>query len=451
MSSWRELSLEEFAHVNPRESLSKGFTAKKFPMDVLGEFKRSLGSFEIEEYKGGAKFKNGDTLLARITPCLQNGKTAFVDVLEENEIAFGSTEYIVLREKDGVSNKLFLYYLSISPNLRRVAIKSMTGSSGRQRVQTDVLKNHIFNLPPLPEQKAITHILGKLDDKIELNRQMNKTLEDMAQALFKSWFVDFDPVLDNALAAGNEIPETLQVKAERRKQVPDTKKLITRNPKLAALFPASFTFNETLDKWIPEGWEVKRLEVIGVSIRDNINQDEINDSDIYVGLEHIGRKQIFLTDNGLGIDVSSNKSLFIKGDVLFGKLRPYFHKVCISPSDGICSTDIIVFRAKEEYLSSFFTMLLFQEKLVKYSNIRSTGTRMPRANQKDILDYETVIAPTEILKEYDSQAGKLFRKGLQSVQQTETLTKLRDTLLPHLISGKVRVPEKLLTLIKMTK
>jgi len=103
-------------------------------------------------YSGGTKFRNGDTIMARITPCLENGKTAKVGILEEGEVAFGSTEYIVFRAKEGVDED-FLYYLICSPLVRDPAIKSMVGSSGRQRVQTDVVQNLEIMLPPYEEQK----------------------------------------------------------------------------------------------------------------------------------------------------------------------------------------------------------------------------------------------------------------------------------------------------------
>ena len=189
MSEWKEISLEKVAEVNPTERLPKGTLAKKIAMEILQPFTKKIVSYTIEEYSGGTKFRNGDTIVARITPSLENGKTAFVDILDEDEIAFGSTEFIVLREKAGESDKQFLYYLSISPDFRDVAILSMTGSSGRQRVQTDVVKQHLFLLPPLPEQRAIASVLSSLDDKIDLLHRQNKTLEDMAGTLFRQWFV----------------------------------------------------------------------------------------------------------------------------------------------------------------------------------------------------------------------------------------------------------------------
>ena len=130
--------------------------------------------------------------MARITPCLENGKTAYVSILDEDEVGFGSTEYIVFRNIEGVTDSKYIYYFVTNPWFRNIAIKSMVGSSGRQRVQLAVLENLVVNLPPLAEQKRIADILGALDDKIELNRRINDNLEEQAKALFKSWFVDFD-------------------------------------------------------------------------------------------------------------------------------------------------------------------------------------------------------------------------------------------------------------------
>ena len=162
-------------------------------MDILQPYCRSIPYYSLEPYTGGTKFKNGDTIMARITPCLENGKTAMVNILEENEIGFGSTEYIVFRAKNNITDPYFIYYLVTSDNIRNPAIKSMVGSSGRHKVQTDVVANLSIKLPPLPTQQKIARILSSLDDKIELNNKINTNLEQQAHVLFKNWFVDFEP------------------------------------------------------------------------------------------------------------------------------------------------------------------------------------------------------------------------------------------------------------------
>lgn len=268
----------------------------------------------------------------------------------------------------------------------------------------------------------------------------------MAQALFKSWFVDFDPVIDNALAADNAIPEVF---VERAKQRAAAKKTDHQSDSTSAindasnyqhLFPAEFEFTEEMG-WIPLGWGVGVLSDIAKHVKANAKKEDIADDELYIGLEHIGRKKIFLNDFGLGEEVNSNKSCFEKSDILFGKLRPYFHKVCIAPFEGVCSTDILVFRAKNENERSYLTMLLFTDDLVEFANLRSTGTRMPRANAKDILAYPSICAPKILTSVFESLVSGLFSKGLKAQFENIELSKLRDTLLPKLLSGELRIPD----------
>jgi type I restriction enzyme S subunit len=168
--------LYEFVILNPKETLPKGTISKKIAMDKLQPFTRDILGYDVEPYAGGTKFRNGDTIMARITPCLENGKIAQVNILDENEIGFGSTEYIVFRAKEEVTDPDYVYYLVCSSNIREVAIKSMVGSSGRQRVQTDVVQNIEIEMPIFDEQVKIASILKSFDDKITLNNAINKNL-----------------------------------------------------------------------------------------------------------------------------------------------------------------------------------------------------------------------------------------------------------------------------------
>lgn len=181
--------LSDFIEINPKETLSKNALAKKVAMEKLYPYCREISGYEIEVYTGGSKFRNKDTIMARITPCLENGKIAQVNILDKNEVGFGSTEFIVLRAKKGIADPDYIYYLTISELVRIPAIKSMVGSSGRQRVQTDVVENLEIDLPDLGTQKKIAKILSALDDKIECNNQINKNLEEQAQALYVSTFI----------------------------------------------------------------------------------------------------------------------------------------------------------------------------------------------------------------------------------------------------------------------
>ena len=230
--------LSNIIQFNPTERLAKGTVAKKVPMEYLQPFTRAISDYETAEYSGGSKFRNGDTLMARITPCLENGKTAYVSILDDGEVGFGSTEYIVFRNIEGVTDSKFVYYFVTSPWFREIAIKSMVGSSGRQRVQQSVLENLEVNLPPLEEQRRIAGILGSLDDKIELNRRINANLEAQAQALFRSWFVDnetqnnnpgfFNDIIQTTLSGdwGQETPKgnyISEVYCIRGADIPDIK------------------------------------------------------------------------------------------------------------------------------------------------------------------------------------------------------------------------------------
>jgi type I restriction enzyme S subunit len=168
--------LTDAVEFNPTERLPKGTIAKKVSMDKLSPFSRDIPFWEVAPYGGGTKFRNGDTIMARITPCLENGKIAQVNILDDNEVGYGSTEFIVWRAREGVTDRNFVYYLSQSPDIRDVAVKSMVGTSGRQRVQQAVLDNYEIDLPPLPVQREIGATLSALDAKIAANTAINHNL-----------------------------------------------------------------------------------------------------------------------------------------------------------------------------------------------------------------------------------------------------------------------------------
>ena len=196
MSEWRTIRAADFIDFNPRLNLKKGAITTKVAMDKLKPVTKKIPETEKAEFNGGAKFCNGDTVMARITPCLENGKTAYVDMLDDGEIGFGSTEFIVMRAKTGISDPQFVYYTAINPVFRNVAIKSMVGSSGRQRVQQSVLEELELSVPGLDEQRRIGAFLAELDEKIALNNKINDNLEQQLRTIFKAEFTD-NPELEN--------------------------------------------------------------------------------------------------------------------------------------------------------------------------------------------------------------------------------------------------------------
>lgn len=192
MCVWKNEKISKYIEINPKETLHKGTLAKKIGMDKLKPFCRDVNEYEVTEYSGGVKFRNGDTIMARITPCLENGKTAMVNILEENEVGFGSTEYIVFRAKKEIADADYVFYLVRSPIVRDTAIKSMVGSSGRQRVQIGVIQDMEVPFPDLTTQRKIASILKNLDDKIMINNRINNNLEQQVSLLYQSWFEDFE-------------------------------------------------------------------------------------------------------------------------------------------------------------------------------------------------------------------------------------------------------------------
>ena len=202
----REIKLNNIIKFNPKESLKKGENSIKIEMDNLVPHTKYIElNSKKQEYKGGTKFKNNDILVARITPCLENGKTAMVTGLDNDMIAFGSTEFIVMRSIENVSDPDYIYYLSISKNFRDIAIKSMTGTSGRQRVQLNALENAIFSVPEYKEQVKIGKILSLFDDEIKVNSYMNNTLYKIGKALYQEYFEDENNVNDYEIKQLSEV------------------------------------------------------------------------------------------------------------------------------------------------------------------------------------------------------------------------------------------------------
>lgn len=295
-------------------------------------------------------------------------------------------------------------------------INSMDSGSAIPSTSRDSFYLLSVKVPPLNEQRAIAHILGTLDDKIELNRQMNETLEAIARAIFKSWFVDFDPVRAKAEGRDPALP-----------------------PDIAALFPDSFEDSELGP--IPKGWKFGTIGDIGENPRRVIKPTELTKDMPYIGLEHMPRRCIALSEWGSAENITSNKSYFYKSEILFGKLRPYFHKVGVPPVDGVCSTDILVIAPKSQIWFGFLLGHLSNDDLVSYASAASTGTKMPRTSWKDIARYKVVVPPVPIASTFDLYARPYVNYIHANIHHSHTLAAVRDALLPKLLSGELRVPD----------
>jgi len=272
------------------------------------------------------------------------------------------------------------------------------------------------------EQRAIAHILGTLDDKIELNRRINETLEAMARAIFKSWFVDFEPVrakMEGRWRRGQSLPGL--------------------PAHLYDLFPGSFQ-DSPLGK-IPMGWKVGTLGEIAENPRRGTQPGEVSADTPYIGLEHMPKKSIALSDWGHADQVASNKFAFNQGEILFGKLRPYFHKVGVAVKDGVCSTDILVIRPRSEEWYGLVVGRVSGEDFISYADAVSTGTKMPRTNWSDVARFVLAIPDPRTADAYNQFTIKVLATIRQNILQSRTLTAVRDALLPKLTSGVLRVKD----------
>lgn len=279
------------------------------------------------------------------------------------------------------------------------------------------IPNFELAIPPLDQQLKIVEVLAGLDDRITLLRDTNATLEAIAQALFKSWFVDFDPV-----------------RAKLEGRAPEGMDEAT-----AALFPDNFEDSE-LGK-VPRGWTPGSLGQVAQVARRQLRPEQMDEDLHYVGLEHIPRRCLSLTEWGVAEGLESAKACFGAGDILFGKLRPYFHKVVIAPITGVCSTDILVCRPQTRSYYAFVAMHLFSEALVTYADRLSNGAKMPRVNWKDLADYGLIVPPAAVANAFTDAVQPLLDRMNANVFLCRTLSTLRDTLLPRLISGQLRLPE----------
>ena len=387
MRDWITTTIGEFIDFNPSEKLQKNKIAKKIPMDKLGTFERKIKGFVFAEYQSGPKFRNNDTLVAKITPCLENGKTAFVNILDNEEVAFGSSEFIVLRNNK-LSDAKFIYYLARSPYFREKAISCMEGTSGRKRVNETALKHLNIKVPPIETQQKIAKILSDIDDKIEILHQINDNLAELAKTIYDYWFVQFD--------------------------FPD------ENGKPYKSSGGKMVYNEVLKREIPEGWEVKKLgEILDiVTGRQDANFATIN-----------GNYKFFTCgDKVLNCDTYEfeGKAILLAGNGNFnvkmynGKFNAYQRVYVLIPKNEIFYSVLYLLIQKEI------------EKLTKSSN----GSIIKFITKGDVANIQIIDAKNDNLY---NKLNNLFEKVTINNQQIQHLQFLRDWLLPMLMNGQISV------------
>lgn len=356
----------------------------------------------------------GDLVITREAPM---GEVCLIP--EGLECCLGQRMVLLRPNRILVDNRYLLYALQSPFVQHEIQVNEGTGSTV-SNLRIPVLESLPIPLPPLPIQQRIADILGALDDKIELNRKQNETLEAMARALFKAWFVDFEPV---------------RAKQDGRWQRGQSLPGLPAN--LYDLFPDRLVDSELGE--IPQGWGVGKVGEFAIQVKNNISPSEIASQTAYIALEHMPKKSLALTNWSVSDNIESNKSVFLKGDFLFGKLRPYFHKVGIAPVDGVCSTDILVVRPKKPSYYGYTIMHLSSDALIQHCNQASDGTRMPRTSWADIAKFEVALPSPQVLQLFNSIFLSMSQQIQSNINQIVPLTDLRDTLLPKLLSGELAV------------
>jgi len=329
--------------------------------------------------------------------------------------------------------KIYPRYLGFVLEFKQPEIEALAeGSTGQIVLPRARLRELEVPVPPLPVQRAIAHILGTLDDKIELLRRMNETLEAMARALFKSWFVDFDPVIDNALEVGNPIPDELQEKAERRLALGDKRKPLPEH--IRRLFPARFVDSELGP--IPDGWRVGTVgEEFDVTMGQSPPGSTYNESG--VGLPfYQGRRDFGFRFPSPRIYCSAPTRIANPGDTLVtvrapvGAINMAIEKCCIGRG-------VAAIRHKTRARS--YTYYAMHNLVEQFRQYEAEGTVFGSITKSDFEALKILVPNPAVVQVFEKIVSPLDQTIESLARQISTLAGLRDTLLPKLISGKIRL------------
>lgn len=367
-----------------------------------------------EKWTRRARLQFGDVILTREAPI---GEVGFV---KEYEGVFLGQRLMQYRANPEVLDARFLLYSFLSPELQNQFGSHEGSGSVVSHIRVGDCFKFKLRLPPLREQKSIAALLGALDDRIALLRETNATLEAMAQALFKSWFVDFDPVHANAGTRAATLPAELQ-----------------------ALFPSAFT--DTPQGLVPDRWQVGVVGDVAQQKKGSINPMQAPERLFeHYSLPAFDSNQVPVLEQGEKI--KSNKTPLPPNAVLLSKLNPHIPRVWLPfgySASAVCSTEFLVYSpinsASKEFIYSLFTSVNFLMNLQQL--VTGTSNSHQRVKPDHVVGLELVIPSQDILAEFESAVKPLFERIGHNRQQVQTLVTLRDTLLPRLISGQLRLPD----------
>lgn len=409
---WEEVELEQVC-----ERVNVGFvgTCHKFYTDSDGiKMIRTtnLGDFEIDEsdlkyvtiefHEKNIKsqIKKNDILVARHG---DNGKA----VRYTSDEPANTLNIVIITPNQNIIHPIFLELLFGSSIIKNQIQQSLVGSV-QNVVNTKTIAKLKVPLPTLKEQQFLINILGSLVEKINLNKESIRLLENISSEVFKRWFIDFEFPNEQGLpyrSSGGEM-----VVSELGE--------------------------------IPLNWYVGKIADICILNSEKVNLEKIEENFNYIGLEHMPQGSIALNEWESSEKVSGVKAKFNKEDILFGKLRPYFKKVGIAPVDGVCSTDILVMRPKNSIEYGFLICQLTQDKFIEYTNSTATGTRMPRSGWNQISNYKIVVPPSDVLESFNQILLPMLKIIQEKIFENNNLKALRDSLLPKLLSGEIENPDE---------
>lgn len=300
----------------------------------------------------------------------------------------------IMRPDPSAIDARFLYYYTQSPAWKAVIASRTVLGATVNRIPIATFPEFPLRLPSLPAQQRIAGVLSAYDKLIENNRRQIKLLEEAAQRLYKEWFVDLR-------------------------------------------FPGHET--TPIRNGVPEGWERTTVGKICELIRDSSRPDDRNESTMYIGLEHMPKNSICLNMYGDVSSVTGSKLNFRKNDILFGKIRPYFHKVGFAQCNGVTSTDTLVMRAKPNCFGLLLE-IVSSDAYVAYATATSkTGTKMPRADWNAMSAYELLEPSARVLAQFDGFVKQITDEIMNLSDQIVAAREARDRLLPKLMSGEIEV------------
>ena len=401
---WRVVRLGEITSISrkPRQRIWPD-TLPFIPMEAIPDdgslYPSRIEYRSIRDIRSGVYCEGGDILFAKITPSLENGKQAIVP--PEIGLAYATTEVYPLRAKHNEVDSFYLFALLRAPWIRAYLAEKMEGSTGRQRLAKQVLLNFLVPLPPLPEQRAIAHVLRTVQEAKEATERVIAALRDLKKSLMRHLFT-YGPVPVDAAD---------QVSLQQTEIGP-----------------------------IPAHWRVVKLGEIMKLRKGTVHPSDVPNAR-YVGLEHLIPGEIRIKQFDRASMTRSAKAVFEKGDILYGKLRPYLDKAAVAEWSGICSTDILVLRPSEERMAIFFAYLMHTPFVLNHAVATTTGVNHPRTSWKALSQALIPFPPVDEQREIARILQTVDRKIEAEEARKEALDTLFKTLLHHLMTAKIRLPK----------